>query len=37
MDVHSQGEQVLDADAMSSDGCPVHMLTEGEFSIDSSN
>ena len=28
--VHSQGERVLDVDAMSSDGYPVHMLSEGE-------
>ena len=35
--VHSQGEQVLAVDAMSSDGCPVHKLTEGEYSIQSSN
>ena len=27
--VHSQGERVFDADAMSSDGCPLHMLREG--------
>ena len=35
--VHSQGEQVLDVDAMSSDGCLVHMLSEGEYNIHSSN
>ena len=35
--VHSQGERVLDVDAMSSDGCPVHMLSEGEYNIHSSN
>ena len=33
MAVHSQGEQVLDVDAMSSDGCAVHMLSEGEYNI----
>ena len=33
MVVHSQGERVLDVDAMSSDGCAVHMLSEGEYSI----
>ena len=27
----------LDVDAMSSDGCPVHMLSEGEYIIHSSN
>ena len=37
MAVHSHGERVLDVDAMSSDGCPVHMLSEGEYSIHSSN
>ena len=26
-----------DVDAMSSDGCPVHMLSEGEYNIHSSN
>ena len=35
--VHSLGERVLDVDAMSSDGCPVHMLSAGEYSIHSSN
>ena len=35
--VHSQGERVLDVDAMSSDGCPVHMLSEGEYNIHNSN
>ena len=35
--VHSEGERVLDVDAMSSDGCPVHMLSEGEYNIHSSN
>ena len=35
--VHSQGERVLDVDAMSSDGCPVHMLSEGEYDIHSLN
>ena len=35
--VHSQEERVLDVDAMSSDGCPVHMLSEGEYNIHSSN
>ena len=35
--VHSQGERVLDVDTMSSDGCPVHMLSEGEYNIHSSN
>ena len=35
--VHSQRERVLDVDAMSSDGCPVHMLCEGEYSIHRSN
>ena len=35
--VRSQGELVLDVDAMSSDGYPVHMLSEGEYSIHSSN
>ena len=35
--VHSQGERVLDVHAMPSDGCPVHMLSEGECSIHSSN
>ena len=35
--VHSQGEWVLDVDAMSSNGCPVHMLNEGEYSLHSSN
>ena len=34
--VHSQGERVLDVDAMSSDGCPMQMLGEGEYSIHSS-
>ena len=28
---------MLDVDAMSSDGCPVHMLSEGQYSIHSSN
>ena len=37
MAVHSQGERVLDVDAMSSDGCPVHMLSEGEHKIHNSN
>ena len=35
--VYSQGEWVLDVDTMSSDGCPVHMLSEGEYSILISN
>ena len=35
--VHSQGERVLDVDAMSSDSCPVQMLNEGEYNIHSSN
>ena len=35
--VHSQRERVLHVDAMSSDGCPVHMLSEGEYNIHSSN
>ena len=35
--VHSQGGQVLDVDAMSSDGCPVHILSEGEYIIHSSH
>ena len=35
--VHSQGERVLDVDAMPSDGCPVHMLSEGEYNIHNSN
>ena len=34
--VHSQGERVSDVDAMSSDGCSVHMLSEGEYNIRSS-
>ena len=32
-----QPNRVLDVDAMSSDGCPVHMLSEGEYSIHSPN
>ena len=28
---------MLDVDAMSSDGCPVHMLSEGEYNIHNSN
>ena len=35
--VHSQGERVLDVEAISSDGCPVHMPGEGKYIIDSSN
>ena len=35
--VHSQGERVLDVDAMSSDACPVNMLSEGEYNIHSFN
>ena len=35
--IHSHGERVLDVDAMSSDGCPVHMHSEGEYSIHNSN
>ena len=31
--VHSEGKRVLDVDAVSRDGCPVHMLSEGEYSI----
>ena len=34
--VHSPGGGVVDVDAMSSDGCPVQMLSEGEYSIHSS-
>ena len=30
---HSPADQVVDVDAMSSDGCPVHMLSKGEYSI----
>ena len=35
--LHRQGGQVLDVDAMSTDGCPVHMVGEGEYNIHSSN
>ena len=34
--VHSLGGGVVDVDAMSSDGCPVQMLSEGEYIIHSS-
>ena len=33
--VHSQGERVLDVDAMSSDGCRLHIVSEGEYIIHS--
>ena len=32
-----RGERVLDVDGMSSDGCPMHVLREGEYNIHSSN
>ena len=35
--VHSPGGGVVDVDAMSSDGCPVQMFSEGEYSIHSSS
>ena len=35
--LQSQGERVLDVDGMSIDGCPAHMLSEGEYNIHSSN
>ena len=35
--VHSLGGEVVDVDAMSSDGCPVQMLSEGEYIIHSSS
>ena len=35
--VHSHGGGVVDVDAMSSDGCPVQMLSEGEYNIHSSS
>ena len=37
MAVQSRGGRVLGVDAMSSDVCPVHMLTEREDNIHSSN
>ena len=35
--VHSQTGRVLEVDGVLSDGCPVHMLSEGEYNIHSSN
>ena len=35
--VHSPWGGVVDVDAMSSDGCPVQMLSEGEYNIHSSS
>ena len=35
--VHSPGGGVVDVDAMSSDGCRVQMLSEGEYNIHSSS
>ena len=37
MVVHSHQQGVMDVDTMSSDGCPVHMLSEGEYNIHSSS